>query len=244
MNLNSPQEATTATPISHLLTANRIRVLIFGLLAPATAVTLPLTVHTIGRYDMPLAVTVGVAPAVPALLLCIVGAGYLMALLVSVLVTLGRIARGSPADSASARAVEDLFRWVFNPPIALLTLTPIPPASPDTAARDARAEVSPLPAAPGAASKESETVYYKLLKEMKFEAEAAEAAEAAAVAAMEAVAKAYVAAEAEAMAEVPAETTAAEAEVPVSRGRHARPAPEVQPTVAEDHEPLELDAAA
>jgi hypothetical protein len=172
VNRRTTQQSTTATPSSRKFTTGPIA-LVLGLAPTASAVTLPTTVHALGHYDMGLAVIIGMAPALGSFLIVVtLAAAYLTAFLVGVLVTLGRLLSGR---NDAANCVEDLFRHVINPPIYLLTLTPVKPARSvraDVKRATGRSAESPLPAVPGAARKEFEALYWKIKRETGIEPEA------------------------------------------------------------------------
>jgi hypothetical protein len=61
--------------------------------------------------------------------------------------------------------VDELFRWIINAPIALLTLTPLKPM-----ARPAKPEIktpalAPLPATPGATRAQAEHIFWQLMQD-------------------------------------------------------------------------------
>jgi hypothetical protein len=168
---STTRQSTTATPSVRKFTGGPIAIAL-GLTPTASALTLPISVHALGHNDMGLAVITGMAPALASLLIVVtVTTAYLAAFLLALLATLGRLLLGR--DSA-ATCVEDLFRHVINPPISILTLTPVKAIRPTTAATKrgrATAAESPLPAVPGAARKEIESLYWKLKRETGIEPE-------------------------------------------------------------------------
>jgi hypothetical protein len=170
VNRSTSRQSTTATPSGRKFTSGPIAL---ALAPTASAFTLPFSVHALGRNDMGLAVIIGIAPALASLLIVVtLATAYAVAFLVAVLVTFGRLLRGR-VDAATC--VEDLFRHVINPPISIWTLTPVKAVRSATSATKrgtATVAESPLPAVPGAARNEIESLYLKIKREMGIEPEA------------------------------------------------------------------------
>jgi hypothetical protein len=155
------RRSTTATPAGRFA-VGRATAIGAGLASSATAVTLPAAIHALGHRNMPLALAIGVAPALPLLLvIAAVTMMYVTASAAAVAVTIGRVIRGR---TETAICVDELFRWIINAPIALLTLTPLKPMA-RTPSRTTSA-VPALPAALGAARKQGTPVYWETLQEM------------------------------------------------------------------------------
>jgi hypothetical protein len=112
---------------------------------------------------MALALAVGLAPALPVLLVVVAVVGtYLMASTLASIITMGRVIRG---NSTAAACLDDLFVWIINAPISLLTLTQLkPPVRRAKPVSRAAPAISPLPAAPVAARNEDEPVYWNTLQ--------------------------------------------------------------------------------
>ena len=228
MKRSPSAQSTTAAPVSRIFTTGRLTALVVGLGSPATAVTLPASVHALGHYNMALAVTLGAAPAVLALLALVLVLSLLTiyftalaaALSAAGLVALSRLLRiGSGAPVSTA---QDVISVVINPLIALGTMSSLSPVlRPERPAEQLAASegASPLPAVPGAARIEAEPFFRKLAREMPRAAGGLREA-----------------------------TTVPEPVVPPSRGRHARPeTAEVQTSPESDGTSTdisELDTAA
>lgn len=156
------RQSTTATPASLKQRIGRATAIGAGLASSATAVTLPTAIHALGHKSMALALTVGLAPAVPLLLVVVaVVTMYVIASMVAVFVALGRVIHGR---AGAADAVDDLFGSIINAPIALLTLTPLKPRARSSGRNASNMPV--LPAAPAAARKLGTPVYWETLQEM------------------------------------------------------------------------------
>lgn len=155
--------STTATPQVRWITTGRALTLGgLGLSSSATAVTLPAAAHLLGHRSPALAVIVGIAPALPAVLaVTAVVATYLVASTVAILTTVGRVIRG---NSPAATCLDDLFGWLTNAPISLLTVTPLKPPTRRAQRGPHTPAVSPLPAAPIAARKEDERLYWETIQ--------------------------------------------------------------------------------
>lgn len=177
MKRNSPRESTTATRPSRKVTISRVLALVVGLASSATAVTLPASVHTLGHYDVALAVIIGISPAILGLLALVVVLTvmtvYLVALtaalLVAGVVALGRLLR--MGDGSPASAAEHVLISVINPLIALGTLSPLKPVRRVAEPLDGTT-VSPMPAVPTAARTEATPFFAKLVRENPLTAEA------------------------------------------------------------------------
>jgi len=148
------QSTNHATHAGRKLFSGFIALVLSG--CPASAVTLPLTIHAFGREQMGAAVVVGLIPALAAILII---SAVVMAFTVATLVTIGRIAAGT---SAASSCVDDLFAWMVNPLISLISLTSFKPRR---RAAEAQPTPNPLPAVPVAARKEIEAVYWQLKRE-------------------------------------------------------------------------------
>lgn len=109
---------------------------------------------------MSFALAVGLAPALPLLLVAVAFVVmYAVVSVVAVLATIGRVLR---AGSDVGCCLDDLYGWIVNAPIALLTLTPMrrPARRPGGASR--KKVVEPLPAVPpDAVRNDDEPVYWR-----------------------------------------------------------------------------------
>lgn len=131
---------------------------------PATAVTLPAALHAFGHRSLSEAVAIGLAPVWLVLLVVApVVAIYTIVSLVAVLVTMGRVLLPGPGP---ASCVDDLYRWIVNPVISLLTLTPFTPPTrrAKAASKSMPKAADPLPPAPGSALDEDDRLYWETLQ--------------------------------------------------------------------------------
>jgi hypothetical protein len=59
-------------PLSRTFTVSRLAAIVIGLSSSATALTLPASLHALGRYNIALAVILGMAPAVLGVLALVI----------------------------------------------------------------------------------------------------------------------------------------------------------------------------
>jgi hypothetical protein len=155
---NTVHESTTGAPATQKAMASRAWPLGLGLLS--SAITLPVSVHFVGHASGPLAVGVGLIPALPATLVVVTSATiYLLAEVVAIVVTVGRVMRH---NFTAAECIDDMFIWIVNPLISLLSLQPYKPPRRKTKST-ARAS-NPLPAVPGAARRADEPFFWRTMQ--------------------------------------------------------------------------------
>jgi hypothetical protein len=129
----------------------------------STVITLPAAVLLLHRESPALRLTVGLLPSLPYLLLAVAFvAVYIVSSLLAIVGTAIRIA--SHTEDLDCY-LEDMFRWITNPPVAFLTLDLLKPRN--RRSGSLAAPVPPLPAGrPGAARKQDTPVYWEAFQEM------------------------------------------------------------------------------